>query len=130
MPIDDFSGLAVSDLDRSLLTRLEENMWREETRFDKQFMEASFAFDFFEYGRSGRKYTRADSLNVSAHAIDAVLPLPNFEIRLLDIDTAQVTYNSAVTYEGVVEHARRSSIWSRTVAGWVMRFHQGTRFET
>jgi len=60
--------------------------------------------------------------------IDATLPLPAFRIRLLDPDTAQITYNSAVTYDGVVEHARRSSIWSRTENGWVLRFHQGTPY--
>jgi len=27
-----------------------------------------------------------------------------------------------------IEHARRSSIWSRTGDGWVMRFHQGTLY--
>ena len=29
---------------------------------------------------------------------------------------------------GVVYHARRSSIWSRAGAGWLLRFHQGTPF--
>jgi hypothetical protein len=58
----------------------------------------------------------------------AVLPLPNLRIRLLDADTAQVTYDSTVRYDGEVEHGHRSSIWSRTADGWVLRFHQGTPF--
>ena len=114
--------------DRAALTQLEENMWREETRFDMKFMRKALASDFFEYGRSGRTYTRAQSLAVPRQPIDAVLPLPNLAIRLLDDNTAQVTYDSAVTYDGVVEHGRRSSIWSRTRDGWVMRFHQGTAY--
>jgi hypothetical protein len=39
-----------------------------------------------------------------------------------------VTYNSHVEHDGVVAHARRSSIWTRTAEGWVMRFHQGTPY--
>ena len=32
------------------LTWLEESMWREETRFDMEFMEKHLAKDFFEFG--------------------------------------------------------------------------------
>jgi len=120
--------LEVSDEDRRELTRLEEGMWREETRFDMAFMERHLAPDFFEYGRSGRIYTRPQSLAVPRQETNAVLPLPNLSIRMLGPDTAQVTYFSAVTYDGAVEHGRRSSIWSRTPEGWVMRFHQGTPY--
>jgi hypothetical protein len=114
--------------DRSELTLLEESMWREDTRFDMTFMERHLAQDFFEFGRSGRTYTRAQSLAVPRQATNAVLPLPNLSIRMLNQDTAHLTYFSAVTYGGVVEHGRRSSIWSRTADGWVMRFHQGTPY--
>jgi hypothetical protein len=118
----------LAEEDRQALTRLEEAMWREETRFDLSFMEAALAPDFFEFGRSGRTYTRGQTLAASRHFIDSKLPLPEFKIRLLDSDTAHVTYNSEVTYDGVVEHARRSSIWSRNERGWVLRFHQGTPY--
>jgi hypothetical protein len=120
--------LVLLEEDRVMLTQLEENMWREVTRFDMRFQEASFAPDFFEFGRSGRVYTRDQVIRNVAQPIQAVLPLPDLTIRVLDENTAQLTYNSAVTYDGVVEHARRSSIWSRTKDGWVMRFHQGTPY--
>jgi hypothetical protein len=121
-------SLVVSEEDRAMLTQLEENMWREATRFDIRFQETSFAPDFFEFGRTGRVYTRDQIIRNVGQPMQAVLPLPDLAIRLLDENTAQVTYNSAVTYDGMVEHARRSSIWSRTKAGWVMRFHQGTPY--
>ena len=114
--------------DGAILARLEESLWREETRFDARLMSEVIAPDFFEFGRSGRVYQRQDTLAIRRGPIDAVLPLPEFRARLLDRNTAQVTYWSAVTYGGVVEHARRSSIWSRTSSGWVLRFHQGTPF--
>ena len=119
--------------DRAELERLEESLWRAETRADYQVMNEVMAQDFFEFGRSGRIYERADTLSFCHRPtgavlpfIDAVLPLPDLRIRLLNEDTAQVTYNSAVKYDGIVQHGRRSSIWSRTGRGWVLRFHQGT----
>lgn len=118
--------MELSKQDRAALKRLEEELWREETRFDGERMSDIIAPDFLEFGRSGRIYRREDSLAVPRQPIDAVLPLPDFDARLLHPDIAQVTYNSAVTYDGVVQHARRSSIWSRTPSGWVLRFHQGT----
>jgi hypothetical protein len=114
--------------DRAALERLEESLWRPETRFDRKLMEEVIAHDFFEFGRSGRIYERADTLGAAPQPIDIVLPLPDFKVRLLNADTAQVTYNSAVTSNGVVDYGRRSSIWSRTGRGWVLRFHQGTPY--
>ena len=89
-------------------------------------MNAILAPDFFEFGRSSRVYDRSDTLAVPPQAINARLPLAEFEIRLIDADVAQVTYVSAVTYEHGEERALRSSIWSRTSDGWQLRFHQGT----
>ncbi len=122
--------MELSEHDRVTLQQLEEELWREATRFDQQRMLEIIAPDFLEFGRSGRTYRREDTLAITRGPIDAVLPLPDFEARLLHPDIAQVTYNSAVTYDGVVQRARRSSVWSRVSSGWVLRFHQGTPYDT
>jgi hypothetical protein len=121
--------LHLSEEDKLEITRLEEAMWRAETRFDLNFQRTRFAQDFFEFGRSGRVYQRQQLILNERQEIRATLPLDDLSIRLLDENTAQVTYNSHVEYDGVVEHARRSSIWFRDEQGWVMRFHQGTPYE-
>ena len=121
--------MELSGRDRDELQRLEEYLWRAETRYDDRYMREVMAPDFLEFGRSGRVSRREDSLTVPRRPIDAVLPLPDFSARLLHPDVAQVTYNSAVTYDGVVQRARRSSIWSRTPSGWTLRFHQGTPYD-
>jgi hypothetical protein len=121
--------MEISSEDREILERFEQELWHQETRFNKQRMNELLAQDFFEFGRSGRVYQRQDTIAAMPQTIDAVFALPEFQIRLLSENVAQVTYNSAVTYDGVVEHARRSSIWSRTTRGWVLRFHQGTPFQ-
>ena len=114
--------------ERETLKQLEEDLWREETRFDLVRMNDIIAPDFFEFGRSGRVCEREETLAVSRQPIEAVLPLPGFQARLLDKDVAQVTYNSAVTYDVEVLHARRSSIWSRTPGAGCFGFIRARRF--
>jgi hypothetical protein len=111
--------------DRDELRRLEESLWRSETRFDLAHMEWLLAPDFVEFGRSGRTYDRAACLAVEACDIKASLPLPEFRVNALDADTALVTYVSVVRHDEVLR-ANRASVWSRTPGGWQLRFHQGT----
>src|SRR5262249_1764436 len=121
--------MELSREDRETLERLEADLWREEIRFDRSRMSEVMAPDFLEFGRSGRVYRRDGILALPRGPLDAALPLPDFDAPRLAPDVAQVTYNSAVRSGGVVEWARRSSIWSRGPGGWVLRFHQGTPFQ-
>jgi len=89
-------------------------------------MNEIFAPDFFEIGRSGRIHSRDICINTEVGPFDTQLPLPDFEVRLISAEVAQVTYNSIVTIGGNVIHGRRSSIWSRQSGRWSLRFHQGT----
>lgn len=119
----------LSAQDIATLTALEEALWRAPTRFDRAFMERTLAADFCEIGRSGRTYTREQTLAIAPQAsIQAVLPLPNLRIRLLARDVAQLTYDSRGVHDGATEHAHRSSLWTRGTDGWQLRFHQGTPF--
>src|SRR3974390_2511628 len=115
--------------DYEQLVRLEESLWRADSRFDRQLMEQTLASDFFEFGRSGRTYKREEALSDPAQPINAKLPLPKFDVRLIAADVALVTYVSEVTYGDATEFANRSSIWSRVPNGWRLRFHQGTPVE-
>ena len=104
---------------------LEESMWRAQTRFDRDYLERVLHPDFFEFGRSGRTWTRAETMAMEPGEIDAVLPLPDLTVSELGADTVLVTYRSAVRH-GELDYANRSSIWVRDGAGWRLRFHQGT----
>src|SRR5436305_924063 len=112
------------------LRRLEESLWRAETRFDRDHMSEVLAPDFFEFGRSGRVYRREDILKdlleAPAQPIDTIFSFAKFAVRSIAADVALVTYVSEVTYRGVKEVANRSSLWSRHAGGWRIRFHQGT----
>jgi hypothetical protein len=92
-------------------------------------MERLIAPDFFEYGRSGRVYSREDILAAEPEHFEAQLPLRELDVRLLGRDIVQLTYNSIVRYDGGWLYSRRSSIWSRNSGKWLLRFHQGTPYE-
>lgn len=109
--------------------QLEEAFWREETRFDIQYIKDLMAEDFIEVGRSGRIYDKSSILAAQRQPINAVIPLSNFSVRLLSDKVVQTTYDSCVTRQSGALYARRSSIWSREVDGWQLRFHQGTPYE-
>ncbi|MGX1497867.1 hypothetical protein ACSSV1_002903 [Labrenzia sp. MBR-25] len=119
--------------DAETLTRLEESLWQAETRYDPVLMDRVFADDFFEFGRSGRVYTREDLIlpASAAQPIDVRLPLPRLKFTVIDTHSVLVTYVSEVRREsGEIERANRSSIWSRQDGAWKLRFHQGTPFQT
>jgi len=118
----------ISVQDKSELQKLEESLWREQTRFDPVYMEELMAPDFFEIGRSGRIHSREDCLSQKRVIINAIVPLRNLRIRLLTEDVAQVIYDSKVESEGAIENGRRSSIWTKINRSWKLRFHQGTVF--
>jgi hypothetical protein len=108
------------------LQKLEESLWRRETRFDRGYMSEILAADYFEIGRSGRVYARQPTLDAPAGDIEAELPLPDLRMRHLDAGVVLATYRSEDRYGGKVRIARRCSIWSQTPDGWRLRFHQGT----
>lgn len=117
--------MEVSAKEREELLALEESLWRAASRYDREYMDRVLAPDFLEFGRSGRVYDRVATLEATPSEIVATLPLPMARIVRLAADTVLVTYVSEVG-KGKPRRTNRASIWSRTEAGWQLRFHQGT----
>lgn len=113
------------------IRRLEESLWQAECRYDNVLMDKIFAVDFFEFGRSGRTYSRTEMMfeEGTFNEIAATLPLPEFHARYITDDVIQTTYISKVVYDGETLCGNRSSIWSRIDGAWQLRFHQGTPTE-
>lgn len=111
------------------LQALEHSLWRTETRFDRALMDLTFAPDFHEFGRSGRRYARDEMLPdpLNAEPIDATL----HDVTVTDLSPtiALVTYVSELRDSARTEWANRSSLWDRTSGHWQLRFHQGTPCE-
>lgn len=114
--------------ERDVLVALEETLWRAETRYDRVLMEQTFAEDFVEVGRSGRRYERAEMFfdpDPDA-SINATFPLPDYSVKLIAPNVALATYTSEVRYGDDIERGRRSSLWAKSQGQWQLRFHQGT----
>lgn len=108
---------------------LEESLWREETRFDTTYMKNILSGNFVEIGRSGKIYDREAILAAAHLPINAVIPLPELQIRLLADSIALVIYDSHIKKDNIILYAHRSSIWSLEPDGWKLQFHQGTPFD-
>jgi hypothetical protein len=104
---------------------LEESLWRAETRFDRAYLERVLHPEFAEFGRSGRVWTREETIAAEAGEIDAELPLPDFAVWPLSADVVLLTYRTVVRHASV-DHANRSSVWVRDGPTWRLRFHQAT----
>ncbi len=108
------------------LKDLETKLWVPEYRFNLKWMENILAEDFFEYGRSGRIYSRSECLQIEERPIQVTLPLIDFKIRALANNMLQVTYRSEVQSDEGLELGLRSSLWIKTADKWQLVFHQGT----
>lgn len=120
-----------NDSDKLLeqLRSLETELHQDETRRNRKRMDMLLHRDFVEFGRSGKRYSRADVLEEfgAGSALPAV-EARHFDLVVLGEGAALLRYVSAHRNgNGDPERPTlRSSVWVRTAAGWQIRFHQGT----
>jgi len=111
------------------LRTLETELHKDETRRNRKRMETLLHPDFVEFGRSGRRYSRADVLEeFGAGNVLPAIHSRHFDLVVLAEGVALLTYFSAhMDASGNPNrHTLRSSVWVRTAVGWQIRFHQGT----
>lgn len=111
------------------LVKLEEGMWRVETRCNEQWLKNRLHPDFVEVGRSGRVYHYNDMFPITVAEINCDVPLSNMNMTTISSESVMLTYDSKQTFDGNTVAAHRSSIWVTDGASWQMRYHQGTPFE-
>ena len=111
------------------LQDLEVELHLTETRRNLARLDDLLHPDFEEFGRSGRRYSRAEILD-AFQAEGDLTPIVawDFALAKLGAGVGLLTYQSAhVGPSGDRQkHTLRSSLWMRTAIGWQMRFHQGT----
>jgi hypothetical protein len=111
------------------LRELEVDLYRLRTRQDRAHLGASLHPDFREVGRSGREYSREDTLAEFEHVADYPrVESRGYRLHVLVSDVALLTYVSAhLEADGALSHhTLRSSLWIRDARGWLLAFHQGT----
>ena len=103
-----------------------------EVRRDRARLDELLHESFVEFGRSGRRYDKANTLEeLPRDPATIVMWSQDFEVVELADGVALLTYRSAsVDEDGALFcYSLRSSVWQRTERGWQMRFHQGTATE-
>ena len=106
------------------LRELEESHLALEVRRSRAALEELLDDDFYEVGRSGRTYDKAQVIEalLETPALPDSLRVEDFRAHALARDVALTTYTTRAG-----EHAaRRSSIWVRRDGRWQLRYHQGT----
>jgi len=100
-------------------------MWREETRFDRAYMNAVLHSAFTEVGRSGRVFSRDEVLEMPRVPIDVDIPREAFSVTEVVEGVALVSYQT-VPVDSLHGAAHRGSVWVQEGSRWLLRYHQGT----
>jgi hypothetical protein len=112
-----------------ILRKLEVSLHQPELRSDRDQVDRLLHESFFEFGRSGQMYTKAEILEVlSAESSEEAIYSGDYSLTMIEDGVALLTYKSAqINAHGELSrHTLRSSLWQYTEPGWQMRFHQGT----
>lgn len=110
--------------DYFFLFELEKQLHLPKTRSDKQELMKLLAPDFFEFGSSGKKWSREDIVERLPFERDQYqIQSSDYKATFLAAGVVLVTYISKRNEESYL----RSSIWREIDNNWQMVFHQGTR---
>jgi hypothetical protein len=98
-------------------------------RRDRARVSALLANDFFEFGASGRIWTRDQILDLLATEEYSPPVVEDFACHRIADNVVLVTYRTVRMNKetGQREAALRSSLSIRRSGTWKIRFHQGTR---
>ena len=98
-------------------------------RRDRARVAALLTEDFFEFGKSGKVWTRERILELLGSEEYAPPVVEGFACHWVAPMAVLVTYRAVRANEanGEREITLRSSLWAKDRSGWRMRFHQGTR---
>ncbi|HEY3985912.1 DUF4440 domain-containing protein [Cedecea sp.] len=101
------------------------------TRSKRDIVAGLLHGDFFEIGRSGRRYERQHVIESLAEEMGAQqIHADGFSLSLIDSNSALLTYRSWQFNDngGMERLTLRASLWVKTESEsvWRLRFHQGT----
>ncbi len=114
--------------DFSFLFDLEMQLHSFETRSSEQKISKLLSLDFFEFGSSGKTWTRKEILErLPTEPQESTIQSSDYKATQLADHIVLVTYVSRRTKnDSSSTEFLRSSIWRKNETGWQMVFHQGT----
>jgi hypothetical protein len=95
------------------LKKLEEDLLQNETRKDREAVAALLTDDFCEFGRSGRVFSKPETIQALQKEESAQISIVDFCLRSLATGIALVTYRAVKQGEAGREMrtSLRSSVW-------------------
>lgn len=110
------------------LRKLEEDLLKPETRKDREAVAALLADDFYEFGSSGRIFSKPEIIQALQTEVPAQISIADFRVRSLAAGIALITYRAVKQGEAgqEIRTSLRGSVWVIRDERWQMLFHQGT----
>ncbi len=110
------------------LRKLEEDLLQPEIRKDREAVAALLADDFYEFGSSGKVFSKPDIIQALQTDQPAQISIADFRVQSLNTEVALVTYRAVKQGEAgrEIRTSLRSSVWVIRDERWQMLFHQGT----
>lgn len=107
---------------------LERQLHSYAVRSNRDLLTTLLSPNFFEFGASGRLWTRQDILDrLPTEDGKTRIEARDFRAHSLSSDIILVTYISRRISEDATSHEfLRSSVWKKHGESWKMEFHQGT----
>ena len=109
-----------------LIKQLELELSDPSIRKDRERLDQLLADDFEEVGKSGKKYTKADIIELLINEENISFSVQDFNFVSLSDDCVLVKYQT--TMNG--QNAYRCSIWKKYGDQWQIHYHQGTPTES
>ena len=111
--------------DYSFLFASEKQLHSPKIRSEKQELIKLLSPDFFEFGSSGREWSREQIIErLPIEKEEYQIQSSHYKAQELATGVVLVTYISSRDSNN---EFLRSSIWKETASGWQMVFHQGTK---
>ncbi|MFC4321969.1 nuclear transport factor 2 family protein [Litchfieldia salsa] len=107
------------------IRRLEESLHSPDIRTSPEKINQLLSDDFFEFGASGNKWTKADCVGDDGLAVLKV-KIIEFDLHTLSPGVVLATYLLHDELREEMKYTWRSSIWKQRDGRWQMFFHQGT----
>jgi hypothetical protein len=111
------------------LKSLEETLLDPAVRKNSEQVSTLLAYDFLEFGSSGRTFDKASILeDLRNEPPHQTARLSDFAIRTLAPEVILATYRTTRHDSSgqIIHQAKRSSIWINRNNRWQITFHQGT----
>jgi hypothetical protein len=114
--------------DFNFLFDLEKQLHSFETRSNDQKLATLLGENFFEFGSSGKIWSRKDILErLPSEDQNTLIESSQYQATPLADQVVLVTYVSRrVMKDAPAMEFLRSSVWRKNPNGWQMEFHQGT----